>query len=132
VRQGEIHRIRAFGAEIPTLPIRIRESLGEEHHALGIRVVMAEAQGMPEFVNRGLHGTFHEFVFAIASELGKGDDRPSTSNIRMAEDQRQSELRVTELRIRDRDDAIAVRGLAGPIERRRSVPFRHEAEGPSR
>src|SRR5207249_10709355 len=51
VRQGEIHRIRAFGAEIPTLPIRIRESLGEEHHALGIRVVMAEAQGMPEFVN---------------------------------------------------------------------------------
>src|SRR5206468_9877684 len=71
-------------------------------------------------------------VFAIASELGKGDDRPSTSNIRMAEDQRQSELRVTELHIRDRDDAIAVRGLAGPIERRRAVPFRHEAEGPSR
>src|SRR5713226_5852999 len=93
---------------------------------------MAEAQGMSEFVDRGLHGTLDEFVFAVASELGKGDDRPSPWNVRMTEDQRQSELRVTELDVRNCDDAIAIRGLADPIECRRPVPFRKETEGSSR
>ena len=93
---------------------------------------MAEAQGMSEFVDCGLYGTFDKFVFAVASELGKGDNRPSTWNVRMTEDQRQSELRVAELDVRDRDDAIAIRGLADPIERRRGVPFRKATEGSSR
>jgi len=93
---------------------------------------MAEAQGMSEFVDRGLHGTLDEFVFALASELGKGDDRPLTLDVRVTEDQRESELRIAQLDVRDRDDAIAIRGLADPVERRRSVPFRKEPEASSR
>src|SRR5881628_2724508 len=91
---------------------------------------MPEAQGMSEFVDRRLHGTLHEF--AVASELGQRDDCPSTLNVRMTEDQRKAELRVAELDIRDRDDAIAIRRFADPIERRRSVPLRNGPEGSSR
>ncbi len=93
---------------------------------------MAESQGMTEFVDRGLHGTFDEFVLALATELGQRDDRPSTLDVRMTEDQRESELRIRELDVRDRDDAIAIRGSADPIERRRSIPFRTEAERSAR
>src|SRR5207249_9912951 len=93
---------------------------------------MAESQGMTEFVDRGLHGTFDEFVLALATELGQRDDRPSTLDVRMTEDQRESELRIRELDVRDRDDAIAIRGSGDPIEHRRSIPFRTETERSAR
>src|SRR5437773_9396818 len=92
---------------------------------------MAEAQGMPEFVNRGLHGTFHEFVFAIASELGKGDDRPSTSNIRMAKDQPNPNPGATGPPFRIPMNATPSEGLPAPSKVPRPVPFRHGPEGPS-
>jgi len=96
---------------------------------LGIRIVMAEAQGMSEFVDRGLHGTFDEFVLALSAKLRQGDDRPSTVDVRVTEDQPQSELWVAELDVGNRDDAIAIRGSADPTERCRSVPVRTETEG---
>src|SRR5207245_2344025 len=71
-------------------------------------------------------------VLALSPKLRQGDDRPSTLDVRMTEDQPQSELRVAELDVRDRDDAIAIRGSADPIERCRSVPFRTVTEGSAR
>ena len=93
---------------------------------------MAEAQGMSEFVDRRLHGTFDEFVLAFSRKLRQGDDRPSPVEVRVTEDQPQSELRVAELDVRDRDDAIDIRGSADPTERCRSVPVRTETEGSAR
>src|SRR5436309_15606321 len=92
---------------------------------------MAESQGMTEFVDRGLHGTFDEFVLALATELGQRDDRPSTLDVRMTEDERESELRSRELDVRHRDDAMAIGGPADAIERCRPRPFRPGAARPA-
>src|SRR6266705_3304047 len=131
-RQSRLRQLRALGAEIATLSIRVGQVLGEEHHAFGICVVMANAQCVSEFVDRGLHGPLDELRLSIAPKLGQRDDRPSTLNVRVSEDERQSEFWVAQLDVRDRDDPIAIGGFADPIEGRCPVPFRVVTEGSSR
>jgi len=61
---------------------------------LWICVVVAKAQRVSEFVDRGLHGPLNEFRFAIAAKLGERDNRPSTLNVGVSEDERQPEFGV--------------------------------------
>ena len=59
--------------------------------------MVAKAQRVSEFVDDGLHSTLDEFRLPIAPKLGQGDDRPSTLNVRVSKDKRQSEFGVGQL-----------------------------------
>src|SRR5206468_9940563 len=55
------------------------------HHAVGVRIVMVQPEGVAEFMDRRLGGSFHQLLRSVVPESSDRDYRKTISDCRVTE-----------------------------------------------
>src|SRR5437016_14582926 len=84
------------------------------HHAVGVRIVMVQPEGVAEFMDRRLGGSFHQLLRSVVPESSDRDYRKTISDCRVTE--HEVEAPVVEVDIGHGEDAVARLSRQGFLE----------------